>query len=60
MVTFFKGRVAAARPAGSGKDKDARWVDIHEGGLDEAKLAAWVRQAAALPGWESDLMSCAR
>ena len=51
-VTFFKGASLRPVPPGSGKDKDARWVDIHEGGLDEAKLAAWVRQAAALPGWD--------
>jgi hypothetical protein len=29
-----------------------RYFDIHEGDeLDEAQLAAWVKQAAALPGW---------
>ena len=51
-VTFFQGASLRPVPSGSGKDKDARWVDIHEGGLDEAKLAAWVRQAAVLPGWD--------
>jgi hypothetical protein len=38
-------------PGGTGKD--ARWVDIHEGDLDEAQMAAWVKHAAALPGWGS-------
>ena len=51
-VTFFQGASLRPVPPGSGKDKSARWVDIHEGELDEAQLAAWVRQAAALPGWD--------
>ena len=51
-VTFFRGASLGPVPPGSGKDKDARWVDIHEGGLDEVQMAAWVRQAAALPGWD--------
>ena len=51
-VTFFRGALLRPVPAGSGKDKDARWVDIHEGELDEAQMAAWVRQAAALSGWD--------
>ena len=51
-VTFFRGASLRPVPPGSGKDRDARWVDIHEGGLDEAQMAAWVRQAAALPGWD--------
>jgi hypothetical protein len=29
-----------------------RYLDIHKDDrLDEAQLAAWIRQAAALPGW---------
>jgi hypothetical protein len=53
-VTFFKG--TSLRPvAPGGIDKEARWVDIHEGELDEAKveaqMASWVKQAAAIPGW---------
>ena len=51
-VTFFRGASLRPVPPGSGKDRDARWVDIHEGELDEAQMAAWVRQAAALPGWD--------
>ncbi len=34
-----------------GRGRDARWVDIHEYDLDEARMARWVQQAAALPGW---------
>ncbi len=51
-VTFFRGASLQPVPPGSGKDKDARWIDIHEGELDAAQMAAWVRQAAALPGWD--------
>ena len=45
---------AALRPVppGSGKDRDARWVDVREGEYDEEQMAEWVRQAAALPGWD--------
>ena len=53
-VTFFKGTSLRPVPPG-GTDKEARWVDIHEGELDEAKMeaqmASWVKQAAAIPGW---------
>ena len=50
-VTFINGAALRPVPAGSGKDKDARWIDIHEDDLDEAQMATWVREAAALPGW---------
>ena len=50
-VTFFLGRSLRPVPPGSGKDKDARWLDIFEGELDEEQMARWIRQAAALPGW---------
>jgi hypothetical protein len=30
-----------------------RYIDIREGEeLDEGQMATWIRQAAALPGWE--------
>ena len=53
-VTFFSG--ASLRPLPPGgtarSSKDARWIDIHEGDeLDEAQMAKWVKQAAALPGF---------
>ena len=49
-VSFFRG--AALRPAPpGGTGQDARWIDIHEDDLDEAQMAMWIRQAAALPGW---------
>ena len=50
-VTFLNGASLRPLPPGSGKDPDARWVDIHEGELDEAQLVEWVRQAASIPGW---------
>jgi hypothetical protein len=51
-VTFFRGAALQPQPPGSGKDPDARWIDLYEeDGLDEEQMAEWVRQAAALPGW---------
>lgn len=49
-VTFFQGTSLRPVPPG-GKAKDARWIDTHEDDLDEAQMATWIRQAAALPGW---------
>ena len=51
-VTFLNGSSLSPVPPGPGKDPDARWVNIHEGELDEEQLTEWVRQAAALPGWD--------
>ena len=51
-VTFFRGASLRPVPPGSGKDENSRWVDIDENGLDEAQMALWIRQAAALPGWD--------
>ena len=51
-VTFFRGASLEPVPPGSGKDKDARWINIYEGELDEAQMAEWVRQATAQPGWD--------
>jgi len=52
-VSFFRGTsLRPVPPGGTPKSKDARWMDIHEGDeLDEAQMATWVKQAAALPGW---------
>jgi len=49
-VTFFLGTSLRPVPPG-GKDKNARWIDIHEDDLDEKQMAAWIKQAAAIPGW---------
>jgi hypothetical protein len=50
-VTFFRGASLRPVPPGASKHKDVRYVDIHEGDLDEVQMAAWVKQAAAMPGW---------
>jgi hypothetical protein len=50
-VTFFSGTSLRPVPPGASKHKDVRYLDIHEDDLDEAQLAKWVKQAAALPGW---------
>jgi len=49
-VTFFNGASLRPVPPG-GTSKDARWIDIHEDDFDEKRLAAWIKQAAALTGW---------
>jgi len=53
-VTFFRGTsLRPVPPGGTVRSRDARWIDVHEGEeLDEAQLADWVKQAAALPGWD--------
>jgi hypothetical protein len=51
-VAFFRGASLKPVPPGASKDKNTRYLDIREGDeLDEAQVAAWVKQAAALPGW---------
>jgi hypothetical protein len=52
-VTFFRGAsLRPPPPGGTARSKDARWIDIREGdSLDEARMASWVEQAAAVPGW---------
>ena len=49
-VTFLNGAQLRPEPPGSGKDPDARWIDIYEDELDEAQMETWVRQSAAIPG----------
>jgi hypothetical protein len=53
-VTFFRGTSLRPVPPGASKHKDVRYLDIREGDeLDEAQMASWLKQAAALPGWVS-------
>jgi hypothetical protein len=50
-VAFFRGTLLRPVPPGASKSKDTRYLDIHEEDqLDEAQLAAWVKQASQLPG----------
>ena len=50
-VAFFRGASLRPVPPVASRRKDVRYFHIHEDDpLDEAQLAAWVEQAAALPG----------
>ena len=50
-VAFFRGTSLRPLPPGKSKQKEVRYLDIHEDDeLDEAQLAAWVKQASQLPG----------
>ena len=50
-VAFFRGASLRPIPPGESKQKDVRYLDIHEDDqLDEAQFAAWVKQASRLPG----------
>ena len=52
-VAFFRGTSLRPVPPGESKHKEVRYLDIHEDDqLDEAQLATWIRQAAAMPGWD--------
>ena len=51
-VGFFRGASLRPPPPGKSKLEEVRYLDIHEDDqLDEAQLAAWVKQASELPGW---------
>lgn len=51
-VAFFRGVALSPVPPGKSKQKDVRYLDIHEGDrLDDALFASWVKQASRLPGW---------
>jgi hypothetical protein len=50
-VTFFRGKSLDPLPPVPSKDPHARYVHIEKEGFDEAQVADWIRQAAAIPGW---------
>ncbi len=51
-VAFFRGTSLRPLPPGESKHKEVRYLDIREDDqLDEARLAAWVKQASLLPAW---------
>jgi hypothetical protein len=51
-LNFFKGRLLDPMPPVASKDAAARYLHIGEDGIgDEAQLAEWLRQAAAIPGY---------
>lgn len=50
-VAFFRGVSLNPMPPGTSKQKDVRYLDVHEDDeLDEAQFIAWVKQASKLPG----------
>ena len=50
-VSFFKGAALNPVPPGPSKQKEVRYLDIHENdAFDEAQFADWVRQASRIPG----------
>jgi len=50
-VAFFRGTLLRPVPPGESKQKNVRYLDIHEGDeIDEAQFAGWVKQASELPG----------
>jgi hypothetical protein len=52
-VAFLRGASLRPVPPGESKDKNVRYLDIREDDpIDEAQLAAWVKQASRLPGWD--------
>ncbi len=51
-LCFFRGASLAPPPPGASKQPQVRYLDLHRTGApDQAQLASWIRQAAALPGW---------
>jgi hypothetical protein len=53
-VTFFDGASLDPVPPGESKQKEVRYLDIHEDDeVDEKLLASWIRQASEIPGWMS-------
>ena len=51
-VTFLKGKSLDPMPPVDSKDPDARYCHIYEGGMDERQMESWIRQAAAIHGWD--------
>ncbi len=55
-VAFFRGTSLRPLPPGESKQKEVRYLDIHEvdmpqvGTFDDTLFAAWVEQASRLPG----------
>lgn len=52
-LTFFRGSSLDPVPPGASKHPEVRYFDIREDDpFDEAQLASWIAQAAAIPGWD--------
>jgi hypothetical protein len=51
-LAFFRGAALDPVPPVGSKDPNTRYLHIFEDEpVDEAQLADWIRQAAAIPGW---------
>ena len=50
-VTFFKGASLTPVPPVASKDKNVRYAHLESRDFDEKAMAAWIKQAAKLPGW---------
>lgn len=51
-VAFFRGASLLPLPPGESKQKDVRYLDLHEHDeIDEKLVASWIKQASELPGW---------
>jgi hypothetical protein len=56
---FFRGTSLHPVPPSESKSRDTRYLDIHERDrLDEAQLAAWVKQVSQLPSERMQAGSC--
>lgn len=42
--------LSGGNPPGVSRHAEVRYLDVRENDLDEGQAAAWIRQAAALPG----------
>jgi hypothetical protein len=52
-VGFYRGASLRPVPPGASRQRDVRYLDIHEDDeLDEKQLGTWIKQAASLPGWD--------
>jgi hypothetical protein len=50
-VAFFRGTSLRPVPPGASRQKEVRYLDIHEDDpLDESQFTDWVKQASQLPG----------
>ena len=52
-VAFLRGGSLSPKPPGVSKHQETRYLDIYGSDeLDEAQLLEWLRQSAAIPGWD--------
>lgn len=49
-VTWFAGTSLDPVPPGKSKHATVRYLDVHEGDLDEKQVTRWLKQASKLPG----------